>query len=310
MKKRLISVVLAAAVGVSLAGCGNSNSGAPVSDEISSTEGSDSGQESDASETKQVADASDMAEVEDVVSEDMVPVYARELVDGSYEISVDSSSSMFKITECTLTVEDGAMSAVMTMSGTGYKYVFVGTGEEAAAADESEYISYEETDDGANTFTIPVEALDQGIACAAFSKKKEMWYDRTLVFRADSLPDEAFVNIDMETVESLGLSDGTYSVEVSLSGGSGRASITTPTELRIEDSQAVAVIEWSSPNYDYMLVDDEKYLPVNDDGNSVFEIRIDGFDHDFKVVADTTAMSTPHEIEYTLYFDSSSLKQE
>ena len=88
----------------------------------------------------------------------------------------------------------------------------------------------------------------------------------------------------------------------------GRAGVTTPTELKVEDGEATAVIEWSSPNYDYMLVGDEKYLPVNEDGNSVFEIPVDGFDYEMKVVGDTTAMSKPYEIDYTLYFDSGSIE--
>jgi hypothetical protein len=83
---------------------------------------------------KKVADASDMTEVENVVSEDMSPVFAKELKNGTYDITVDSSSSMFRIESCELTVEDGFMNATMTMGGTGYLYVFMGTGEEAAAA--------------------------------------------------------------------------------------------------------------------------------------------------------------------------------
>ena len=67
--------------------------------------------------------------------------------------------------------------------------------------------------------------------------------------------------------------------------------------------------KWSSPYYDYMLIGDEKYEPVNEDGNSVFEIPVDGFDYPMEVVADTVAMSTPHEIEYTLQFDSASIKE-
>ena len=65
-----------------------------------------------------------------------------------------------------------------------------------------------------------------------------------------------------------------------------------------------ARIEWSSPNYDYMLVDGEKYLPVNTEGNSVFEIPVAVLDEEIPVAADTTAMSKPHEVEYTLMFHS------
>lgn len=96
--------------------------------------------------------------------------------------------------------------------------------------------------------------------------------------------------------------DGTYQMEVELLGGSGRASVTSPAKVEIKDGKAVATLEWSSPNCDYMVVDGEKYLPVNTEGNSVFQIPVEAFDQDIAVIADTVAMSTPHEIEYTLNF--------
>lgn len=106
------------------------------------------------------------------------------------------------------------------------------------------------------------------------------------------------------TQEETGLEfqDGTYQMEVELLGGSGRASVTSPAKVEIKDGKAVATLEWSSPNYDYMVVDGEKYLPVNTEGNSVFQIPVEAFDQDIAVIADTVAMSTPHEIEYTLNF--------
>ena len=171
----------------------------------------------------EVASTDQMAPVEDVVDPSMVPVYADALQDGVYSVTVDSSSSMFNITACELTVEQGQMTAVMHMGGKGYLYIYPGTGEEAARAEESALIPYAEDNEGAHTFTIPVEALDMGIDCAAFSKNKEMWYDRTLVFRADSLPAEAFQESAFATVQSLGLADGSYTAAVQLEGGSGRA---------------------------------------------------------------------------------------
>ena len=106
------------------------------------------------------------------------------------------------------------------------------------------------------------------------------------------------------TQEETGLEfqDGTYQMKVELLGGSGRASVTSPAKVEIKDGKAVATLEWSSPNYDYMVVDGEKYLPVNTEGNSVFQIPVEAFDRDIAVIADTVAMSTPHEIEYTLNF--------
>ncbi len=110
--------------------------------------------------------------------------------------------------------------------------------------------------------------------------------------------------------EGLDLADGKYSVKVTMEGGSGRASISSPTVLTVKDGEATARIEWSSSHYDYMKIGDVQYDPVNEDGNSVFQIPVTVFDEPVEVVADTTAMSVPHEIEYTLTFDSASLKSE
>ena len=106
------------------------------------------------------------------------------------------------------------------------------------------------------------------------------------------------------------LADGKYAVDVTLEGGSGRATISSPAILTVENGQATARIEWSSSHYDYMKVGDVQYDPVNEEGNSVFQIPVTVFDEPMEIVADTTAMSVPHEIEYTLTFNSASLKSE
>ena len=98
-------------------------------------------------------------------------------------------------------------------------------------------------------------------------------------------------------------------MEVTLTGGTGRATVDSPAAIKVEGDKATATIVWSSPNYDYMLVDGEKYEPVNKDGNSTFEIPVSVFDAEMEVTADTVAMSTPHEIDYTLNFDSSTVKE-
>ncbi len=236
------------------------------------------------------------------------PIYGDSLKDGTYEIAADSSSSMFNIEACTLTVKNGQMTADMTMGGTGYLYVYMGTGEEAAAAGEDSYIPFAEDEKGTHTFTVPVEALNSEIACAAFSKNKETWYDRTLVFRADSLPADAFADGVFTTAESLGLEDGNYTVEVSLSGGSGRASVESPAQMTVEGGAAMVTIVWSSSSYESMKVDGVQYEPVSTEENSVFVIPVSAFDSPIPVQAVTVAMSRPHEIEYTLYFDSSAIQ--
>ncbi len=106
------------------------------------------------------------------------------------------------------------------------------------------------------------------------------------------------------------ISDGEYTIEAELSGGTGRAHITSPAKLTVTDGCMNAEIEWSSSTYDYMKVDGKEYYPQNDEGNSVFVVEIPQLDTDISVLAETVAMSEPHLIEYTLYFDSSTLRSE
>ena len=304
MRKNIYGIMAAVCLSsVLAAGCGGKNQAETLPAQSSET------MSVQVSETVEATE--ETAEQQSVGTEGMTPVLASELRDGVYQIQVDSSSSVFRIEECELTVNDGSMTADMKMGGTGYLKLYMGTGEEAAKAPEEKMIPFEEAADGSHHFTVPVEALDKELDCAAFSKKKEKWYDRVLVFRADSLPADALTDAAQVTAESLGLADGCYTVEVSMEGGSGRVSVESPVKLVVKDQKAVAEVVWSSPNYDYMKVGEEKFFPVNQGGEtSVFEIPVTVFDRKMAVAADTTAMSTPHEIEYTLLFDSASIKTE
>lgn len=257
----------------------------------------------------QVAQADEMSAIENVVESWMVPVYADELIDGQYMIEADSSSSMFRVEDCILTVADGQMTAQMTMSGKGYLKVYMGTGAEAVKASEEEYISFEETEDGRHMYEIPVEALDSGISCTAFSKNRQKWYDRTLVFKSATLPPEAFKNIEMTTPDSLNLENGSYTVEVSLDG-SGKAVVASPTKLYVEDGLVMAEIVFGTSNYDYVITGDEKCSLLNEEGNSTFLIPVIGFDYSFPLIADSVALGKPREVYYTIRFDSSTIKME
>lgn len=118
----------------------------------------------------------------------------------------------------------------------------------------------------------------------------------------------AFSGVCQADGMSVDKEDGEYSIQVDLEGGSGKASVTSPTILTVEDGKAYARIQWSSSNYDYMIVDGEKYLPTNEEGmNSVFEIPVLSMDEALPVIADTTAMGAPHEIDYNLTFYSDSI---
>lgn len=116
------------------------------------------------------------------------------------------------------------------------------------------------------------------------------------------------VSMAKENPLAVEMEDGTYSIVVDLEGGSGKASILSPTYLLIKEKKAYARLLWSSPNYDYMVVGNERYDNLSEENeNSSFEIPISCFDQPMDVVADTTAMGTPHEVEYTLYFYQDSI---
>ena len=136
----------------------------------------------------EVATDEEQMQAQEVGVEGMEPVYGSDIVDGVYEVEVEVSSSMFPVEKAELTVKDGEMTAVLTMGGTGYLKLFMVPGREAAGSDVSAYIDFEVDENGKHTYTIPVEALDMPISCAAFSKNREKWYVRSVLFLAGSLP--------------------------------------------------------------------------------------------------------------------------
>lgn len=64
----------------------------------------------------------------------------------------------------------------------------------------------------------------------------------------------------------------------------------------------------SSESFSRVIMDDVKYLDKTDDGsNSTFIIPISALDEEIAVVADTTSMGDPAEIEYQLTFCSETI---
>jgi hypothetical protein len=103
------------------------------------------------------------------------------------------------------------------------------------------------------------------------------------------------------------LADGTYTVAVTLAGGTGKAKIASPVQLVVKDGQMSAILVWSSSNYDYMKVNGVRYDAVIEEGHSTFTVPVASLEEPLPVMADTVAMSTPHEIEYTITFDPTTL---
>ena len=201
------------------------------------------------------------------------------------------------------------MTAVLTMSGTGYSQLFMGTGEEAVKADESAYIQAVDAD-GKCTFEIPVKALDEAIDCAAFSKKKREMMTGSWHF--SFFPGDAVsVDVKMTTISDLALEDGIYEADVVLEGRFWPCfPVESPAKITVKQGEATAEII-SAVRITIMCGSEKRNKePVNTEGNSAFEIPVDGFDYRMQIAADTVAMSTPHEIDYTLFFDSATIKRQ
>ena len=282
--KRVFSCVVAASLALSLlVGCGASSTASSAASSAASSEAASS-VDSSAAETAA-------------------------LPDGVYTAEFDTDSSMFHVNEAckgkgTLTVENGQMTIHISLPSKSILNLFCGTAEDArkdGAAllqPTTDTVTYSDgTSEEVYGFDIPVTAVDTDFDLAILGTKGK-WYDHVVSVR-DAVEKAA----EAETP-----ADGTYTCEVTLEGGSGRATVESPAALTVADGKMTATIVWSSPNYDYMLVDGEKYLPTNTEGNSTFEIPVSALDTALDVTADTVAMSTPHEIEYTLTFDSASLK--
>lgn len=253
------------------------------------------------------------------------------LEDGVYTAEFDTDSSMFHVNEANdkkgeLTVKDGEMTIHVSLVSKKIVNLFAGTAEDAQkdGADiiepTTDTVKYSDGyTEEVYGFDIPVPAIDEEFDVAILGEKGK-WYDHKVSIKnpvkedaAETADDSDKKDDDKQSkgkkLKDLKLEDGTYETEVTLTGGTGKATVESPAKVEIKDKEATATIIWSSPNYDYMIVDGEKYEPVNKDGNSTFEIPVSVFDAEMEVTADTVAMSTPHEIDYTLNFDSSSMKK-
>lgn len=260
------------------------------------------------------------------VSEKAAPVQTESvfeeiaLSDGVYQAEFDTDSSMFHVNEAcdgkgTLTVADGKMTIHISLTSKNILNLYPGLAEDAQKEGAELLMPTEDTvtySDGTTEtvhgFDVPVPALDEEFDLALIGKKGK-WYDHRV---SVSSPEDMTGQEEKETgkAQKAELEEGTYTIEVKLDGGSGKAEILSPALLQVSEDQITAQIQWNSPNYDYMIVDGETFYPVNTEGNSVFEIPAETFDVPVKVIGDTIAMSRPHEIEYTLTFYSDTIKPE
>ena len=288
---RFVSLLaVSALLAASLAGCGSSASSVASS-----------------ASSEAVSSVAESA-VSEAASESAAASSALALEDGTYTAEFDTDSSMFHVNEAsdgkgTLTVEDGQMTLHISLQSKKIVNLYVGMAADAPDHEAdwlqptTDTVTYSDgTSEEVYGFDVPVEALDTDFQLAILGTKGK-WYDHTVSVR----------NVEAQAAEAVETpADGSYTCEVTLEGGSGRATVDSPAALTVADGKMTATIVWSSPNYDYMIVDGEKYLPANTEGNSTFEIPVSALGVPLSVVADTVAMSTPHEIEYTLTFSAPS----
>ena len=236
-----------------------------------------------------------------------------QLPDGVYTAEFSSDSSMFHVSEAcdgkgTLTVKDGVMTIHISLGSKKILNLYPGLAEDAAKdgavllEPTTDTVTYSDgMTEEVYGFDVPVPVIGEEFDLALIGTKGK-WYDHKVKV-SDPVAEGAADTFDLSTVE-----DGSYTIELTMEGGSGRASIQSPTQITVADGAATAILEWSSPNYDYMLVNGEKYLPVNTEGNSVFEVPVEALDVPLTMIGDTVAMSTPHEVEYTVTFHSETLE--
>ncbi len=236
-----------------------------------------------------------------------------QLPDGVYTAEFSTDSSMFHVSEAcdgkgTLTVKDGVMTIHISLGSKKILNLYPGLAEDAAKdgavllEPTTDTVTYSDgMTEEVYGFDVPVPVIGEEFDLALIGTKGK-WYDHKVKV-SDPVAEGTADTFDLSTVE-----DGTYTIELTMEGGSGRASIQSPAQLAIADGAATATLEWSSPNYDYMLVNGEKYLPVNTEGNSVFEVPVEALDAPLTMIGDTVAMSTPHEVEYTVTFHSETLE--
>lgn len=240
-----------------------------------------------------------------------------QLPDGDYTAEFSTDSSMFHVSEAcdgkgTLTVKDGVMTIHISLGSKKILNLYPGLAEDAAKdgavllEPTTDTVTYSDgMTEEVYGFDVPVPAIGEEFNLALIGTKGK-WYDHKVKVSdpvAEDSREAANGSFAMST-----LADGNYTIELTMEGGSGRASIQSPAQLAVADGAATATLEWSSPNYDYMLVNGEKYLPVNTEGNSVFEVPVKALDAPLTMIGDTVAMSTPHEVEYTVTFHSETLE--
>ena len=175
---------------------------------------------------------------------------------GIYSGTAETGAAMFKVVGVELTVKDGNMKARITLSGVAYDYLYMGTPEEAAAADKSAWIAgvgtvdYTTADGETKTgmqYDIPVAALDQALVVSSHSAKQDKWYARTITIASSSLKKTG----DLPADETNKVADGIYSAEATTNAAMFKV---VGVKLTAKNGKMTAVITLSGSGYDYLYM--------------------------------------------------------
>ena len=305
MKKNIIIAIALLAVTLS-GGCGNNNNAQESDSAVDVTVEEDTEQSSET--VTETLPEEPMEEEPESDETDKQNQDTAELADGIYTAEFTTDSSMFRVNETcegkgTLTVENGEMTIHITLGSKKILNLYPGLAEDASEEGAELLLPTEDTvtySDGMTEevygFDVPVPLLESEFDLALIGTKGK-WYDHKV-----SVSNPVPLENDEQVNDEVSLEDGTYSMGITFAGGSGKAEILSPVSVTVAGGKAMATVQWNSPNYDYMIVNGEKYLPVNTEGDSIFEISVLIFDEPMDIIGDTVAMSKPHEIEYTLTF--------
>lgn len=246
---------------------------------------------------------------------------------GIYSGTAETGAQMFKVVAVELTVKDGDMKAKITLSGVAYDYLYMGTPEEAAAADKSAWIAgigtadYT-TDDGQTKtgmqYEIPVAALDQPLTVASHSEKRDKWYARTITIASASLKKTS----DLPADETNKIADGIY--EATAETGAAMFKV-VKVKLTAKDGKMTALITLSGAGYNYLYLgtaadaaaDESAWIASKGEGEYTlngetktglqFEIPVEALDQGLAVAAH--AVKSGKWFDRTITIASSSLKK-
>lgn len=274
------------------------------------------------------------------------PTGTEKLSNGTYKVKTETKNDMFKIAPdadgnkwSILKISADGMQATITLTGTGYDYLYPGTAEQAEKASKSSYIKYFVSNDK-YSYTIPVSALDKELPFASHSIKKNLWYDRTIIFYSSGAikvkDDTTVVPISPGTSNkndetngkkatskqtskvskswkdesgkgtaavdnSTKLKDGTYTpAGFSWSGGTGRLAYIRCNKVIVKNGQSFGVIEFGSTKYDQLKANGRIYANSNSGGLATFVIPVK-LNANNTIIGRTTAMSQTHWIQYSIF---------